>query len=118
LNLEGVTADENRALLRLAPQPLLDGNIKQTIIPKLLEHAFKLAALISHPLLLVQPEELSLSAIKTQHEELGMLGNNTQQLGGKETSNGKADAMKKAEEKAGDPEANSPELSPIRQSLP
>jgi hypothetical protein len=112
LNLEGTTADENRELLRLAPQRLLDSNIRQTIIPKLLECAFKLAAQISHPLLLAHPEELSLSAIKTQHEEMGMLGKDTQQVGETETRKGKANDKKTDDEKVDDSESNSPEVFP------
>lgn len=48
LRLDGETADDSRECLRLAPQPLQQSEIKQTVIQILLEHAFKIAAQMSN----------------------------------------------------------------------
>ncbi|KAF7512328.1 hypothetical protein GJ744_001896 [Endocarpon pusillum] len=57
LRLEGMNADEDQQILRLARQPLLASDISQLNIELLLERAFKIAALLSDPRLLDQPNE-------------------------------------------------------------
>lgn len=64
LHIEGMTSDESRELLRLATQPLFDNNIRQTVIPILLERAFKVAAHMSDPRLLNRRDEPDPSALE------------------------------------------------------
>lgn len=49
ISIEGMAADHNRELLRLAPRSMFEGDIQQTIMQLLLERAFKIASLMSDP---------------------------------------------------------------------
>lgn len=69
LSFEGMTSDETRESMRLAPQPLLESNIKQTVINVLVERAIKLAAYMSDPRLLDLRGEPALSTTKNHKEE-------------------------------------------------
>ena len=59
LSIDGETAEESRESLRLAPQSLLQSEIKQTVIPILLESAFKVAAQMSDSGLFERPKGTS-----------------------------------------------------------
>ena len=70
LSLEGMTADEDQQILRLARQPLFANNIRQLSATFLLERAFKMAAYLSDPRLLDQPNESALFATKTHLQDI------------------------------------------------
>jgi len=71
LSLEGMDASGTQELLRLAPQPLLQSQIKQTILPALLERSFKLAGQMSDPRRLGLSGELAHPANKTHQSKPG-----------------------------------------------
>jgi hypothetical protein len=60
-SLEGETEDEIRESLRLAPQPLFGGEIRQAVIQLMLEGGLKTAARLSHPIFYQKPERTSRS---------------------------------------------------------
>jgi Mitochondrial inner-membrane-bound regulator len=62
LMIEDTNSDEHRVVLRLARQPLFDDDLRQLPVPILFDRAFKIAAHLSDPRLIINPTECALFA--------------------------------------------------------